>query len=296
VTNHLTIPFLNALLHDIRHPSRMKHLGLEKHLTRAVTTLNRVDRKLFRSRMSFPTIDEQSATAAIIYFYEPFLESFDPQLREDLGVWYTPTEIVRYQVRRIHYLLKTELNRPRGLADPDVFILDPCYGTGAYLLEIARCIAEQAKADGDDDTLALELSQAFRTRVMGFEILTAPFAIAQLQLYLLLQPFGAKLKKTDRLAIFLTNSLSRWHDSGDVKLNFPEMRDEYDASQAVKQKTRIIVVLGNPPYDAFAGVAQAEKAELVAHYKGVELAIEIDRKTKQTKLDEFGRPKKEAEG
>jgi hypothetical protein len=156
--NYLRIPFLNALLHDIRHPARMKYLGLEKHLDRAVATLNRVDRKLFRSRMNFPTIDEQTTTAAITYFYEPFLESFDPQLREDLGVWYTPPEVVRYQVRRIHYLLKSELNRPRGLADPEVYILDPCCGTGAYLLEVARCIADEVKADGDDDALALELS------------------------------------------------------------------------------------------------------------------------------------------
>src|SRR6266851_5122840 len=294
--SYLQIPFLNALLHDIRHPARMKQLRLEGHLARAVATLNRVHRKLFRSRMNFPTIDEQTATAAITYFYEPFLESFDPQLREDLGVWYTPPEIVRYQVRRIHYLLKTELKCPRGLADPEVYILDPCCGTGAYLLEVARCIAEEVKADGEEATLALELSQAFHSRVMGFEILTAPFAIAQLQLYLLLQSLGAKPEQNGRLAIFLTNSLAGWHDSGDIKLNFPEMRDEYDASQVVKQKTRIIVILGNPPYDAFAGVAQSEEAELVAHYKGVQLVTEIDPKTKQTKLDEFGRPKKKPKG
>ena len=26
------------------------------------------------------------------YFYEPFLEAYDPQLRKESGVWYTPTE------------------------------------------------------------------------------------------------------------------------------------------------------------------------------------------------------------
>jgi hypothetical protein len=293
---YLMIPFLDALLHDIRHPARMKQLGLEQHVERAVATLNRVDRKLFRARMHFPTIDEQTAIAAITYFYEPFLEAFDPELREDLGVWYTPPEIVRYQVRRIHHLLKTELKRARGLADPEVYVLDPCCGTGAYLLEIARCIAEEVKSDGDDATLALELAQAFQSRVIGFEILTAPFAIAQLQLYLLLQSLGAKKEQMGRLAVFLTNSLSGWNDTGGIKLNFPEMRDEYDASQAVKRKTPIIVILGNPPYDAFAGAAVAEEAELVAHYKGVELTVEVDRKTKQTKLDEFGRPKKKQKG
>lgn len=285
----LPIPFLDALLHDIRHPSRMKHLGLEPHLARAIATLNRVDRPLFRGRMTFPTIDGETSIAAITYFYEPFLEAFDPKLREDLGVWYTPPEIVRYQVRRVHHLLKSELGRTRGLADPEVIVLDPCCGTGAYLLEVARCIAEELIAEGDATTVGLELMTAFQERVIGFEILTAPFAIAQLQLYLLLEQLGAKPDPDRRLAVFLTNALSGWHDNGDVKLNFPEMREEFDASQQVKRDARIIVVLGNPPYDRFTGAAQAEEAELVAHYKGIEL-VEQTTKDGTVKMDWFGRP------
>ena len=189
---YLPIQFLDRLLHDIRHPSRMEHFGLEAHLTRAIATLNRVDRPLFRSRMTFPSIDGQTTIAAITYFYEPFLEAFDPQLREDLGVWYTPPEIVRYQVQRVHYILKAELGRNRGLADPEVVVLDPCCGTGAYLLEVARCIATELKREGDESGLGLELARAFHERVIGFEILTAPFAIAQLQLYLLLDELESR--------------------------------------------------------------------------------------------------------
>lgn len=294
--SYLPIPFLDALLHDIRHPKRLKALGLEDHLSRAIATLNRVNRPLFRTRMTFPTIDEQTTAAAITYFYEPFLEAFDPKLRDDLGVWYTPPEIVRYQVRRVHHILKTELNRPRGLADPDVVVLDPCCGTGAYLLEVARCIADEARADGDESAIGLELSRAFHERVIGFEILTAPFAVAQLQLYLLLDSLGAKPDPEKRLTIFLTNSLSGWRDSGDVKLTFPEMREEFDASQEVKRKAKIIVVIGNPPYDRFAGAAQSEESELVAHYKGIKLVDDVDSKTKQVKRDEFGNPKRKQLG
>ncbi len=293
---YLPIPFLDALLHDIRHPKRLKALGLEDHIARAIATLNRVDRPLFRTRMTFPTIDEQTSAAAITYFYEPFLEAFDPKLREDLGVWYTPPEIVRYQVRRIHHILKKDLKRPRGLADPEVVVLDPCCGTGAYLLEVARCIAEEAKADGDEAAIGLELARAFHERVIGFEILTAPFAVAQLQLYLLLDSLGAKPESDKRLMIFLTNSLAGWRDSGDIKLSFPEMRDEFDASQEVKHKAKIIVVIGNPPYDRFAGATQDDEAELVAHYKGIELIDDVDAKTKQVKRNEFGRPKKKQRG
>ena len=57
------------------------------------------------------------ATTAILYFYEPFLEAFDPELRKQLGVWYTPRQIVRYQVRSVDRLLREELGCSRGLAD-----------------------------------------------------------------------------------------------------------------------------------------------------------------------------------
>lgn len=293
---HLRIPFLEQLFYDLQHPRYLQHLDLGRHLERAVATLNRVDRGLFRGRMTFPIVGDESPTvAAITYFYEPFLDAFDPELREELGVWYTPPEIVRYQVGRVHHILKAELGRPRGLADPDVVILDPCCGTGAYLLEVARCIAIELRAEGDLDMLGVELLKAFEERVIGFEILTAPFAIAQLQLYIVLAELEAPPPPGQRLAIYLTNALTGWRDQADVKIRFPEMQDEFDASQAVKHSAKIIVVLGNPPYDRFAGAAQAEEAELVAHYKGVDL-VEERTKDDEVKHDEFGRPKKKQRG
>jgi hypothetical protein len=88
------------------------------------------------------------------------------------------------------------------------------------LLEVARCIASALKREGDERSLGLELARASHERVMGFEILTAPFAIAQLQLYLLLDQLGSRPDAAHRLA---TNALSGWHDARDIKLNFPEM-------------------------------------------------------------------------
>jgi hypothetical protein len=92
----------------------------------------------------------------------------------------------------------------------------------AYLLEVARCIAAELRCAGDENALGLELARAFSERVMGFEILTAPFAIAQLQLYLLLDELGSTPDEAHRVAVLLTNALSGWHDAGDIKLNFPE--------------------------------------------------------------------------
>ena len=120
------------------------------------------------------------------------------------------------------HLLRTELNEPLGLASPQVQVLDPCCGTGAYMVEvlhrIARTLREQA---GEDDAfVGADLRQAATTHVFGFEILPAPFVIAHLQIAQLLEDAGASLAETQRAQVFLTNALTGWvparHPPGDV--------------------------------------------------------------------------------
>ena len=65
-----------------------------------------------------------------LYFYEDFLAVYDPELRKDAGVYYTPLEVVRAQVRLLDKLLATQLKKPLGFADSGVITLDPAVGTG----------------------------------------------------------------------------------------------------------------------------------------------------------------------
>lgn len=280
--DYLKIPFLGKLFYEFKHPDRLAELRLATHLDRAAATLGRVDRGTFFGRFAYPTLqhvaaDDPRPSAALTYFYEPFVEAFDPDLRKELGVWYTPPEIVRYQVRKVDWLLRDELGCARGFADPRVVVLDPCCGTAAYLLEVARCIAEDVRARGDEALLAAELTEALSTRVIGFEILTAPFVVAQLQLYHVLTEVGAKPSPGQRPAVFLTNALSGWEGPDQIKVNFPELRQEHEAARRVKRDAKVIVILGNPPYNRFAGTALDEEADLVDHYKG------IRRRAKQVK-------------
>ena len=76
------------------------------------------------------------------------LRRFDPALRKELGVWYTPTEIVQYMVARVDTVLREELGIDDGLADEQVYVLDPCCGTGAYLVEVLKTIANTLKDKG----------------------------------------------------------------------------------------------------------------------------------------------------
>ena len=82
-----------------------------------------------------------------LYFYEDFLGVYDPKLRKDAGVYYTPVEVVRAQVRLVDDLLVHRLGKPLGFADPDVVTLDPAVGTGTYLLGVIEHALGRVEAE-----------------------------------------------------------------------------------------------------------------------------------------------------
>lgn len=260
---YLRIPVLRALFQQVSDPGRLLPLGLVEVLDWAAAALDRVDRPAFFARFQ--------EGAAVPYFYEPFLEAFDPELRKQLGVWYTPVEVVRYIVARVDRALKDDLGVAEGLAADHVYVLDPCCGTGAFLAEVLRRIDANAKAGNGNGLAGQRLKRAATERVFGFEIMPAPFVVAQLQVGLALEDLGAPLAEdgSERAGIFLTNALSGWESRATQPLPFPELQEERDRAERVKLETPILVVLGNPPYNGFAGMAVDEERELSEAYRAV---------------------------
>jgi hypothetical protein len=262
----IELPVLRTLFGLISSRSTLQPLDLVPLIDSTCRALNRVDRVQF-----FAKFEEG---LAVQYFYEPFLEAFDPSLRKQLGVWYTPREIVQYQVTRVNTVLREELKIEDGLADRNVIVLDPCCGTGTYLVEVLKSIAETLKAKGDDALLANDLKRAAQERVFGFEILPAPFVVAHLQLGLLLAKLGAPLGGDhERVAVYLTNALTGWEAKGENKpLAYPDLEEERQASGEVKREQPVLVILGNPPYNGFAGVPIAEERSLSDAYRSTKRA------------------------
>ncbi len=277
----ITVPMIRSLFEEIAKPSRLAPLGLMSILDRTGEALNRIDRAAF-----FKTFDSDEA---VQHFYEPFLEAFDPELRKEMGVWYTPREIVRYMVERVDTVLRTELDIADGLADKNVYVLDPCCGTGAYVVEVLRKIEETLRAKGNDALIGQDVQEAARERVFGFEIMSAPFVIAHWQVGNLLARLGAPVdpSKGQRPAIYLTNALTGWEPPSGPKATlplFPELEQERDQAEHVKRDVPILVVLGNPPYNAFAGTSPGEEAGLVEPYKQ---GLQTKWKIKKFNLDEL---------
>ena len=263
---HLRAPVLRALFQQISDPGRLRPLGLVETLDWTADALDRVDKRAF--------FDRFGQGEAVQYFYEPFLQEFDPDLRKRLGVWYTPDEVVRYMVARVDRALKEDLGIADGLAAENVYVLDPCCGTGAYLAETLRRIAANLEDKGLGALAGARVRQAATGRVFGFEIMPAPFVVAHLRVGLALQALDAPLSDdaNERPGVFLTNALTGWEPRTQKPLPFPELEEERDRAERVKQDAPILVIIGNPPYNGFAGVAVDEERELSQAYRATSRA------------------------
>lgn len=228
-----------------------------------------------------------SLTDPVIHFYEPFLAAYDRALKSKRGVFFTPRPVVSYIVRSVHEVLQREFGLEDGLASTDtwgdvaqrnarleipegvkpsdhfVCILDAATGTGTFLFECIEVIERRLKdkwcaelgiQDWADERVARRWSSYVSTqllpRLYGFELMMAPYAIAHLKLTIKLAETGYQLKPTDRLNVFLTDSLAP-----PTTLATPGLADMFTrlAAEArdvgeVKRAKRFTVVLGNPPY------------------------------------------------
>ena len=257
----LRVPVIRELFWQLSNPGQLQPLGLNEVLDWTAAALDQVDRDAFLARFN--------EGEAVPYFYEPFLEEFDPALRKQLGVWYTPTEVVRYMVARVDRALKDDLDIEDGLAAENVYVLDPCCGTGAYLAETLKRIAANLQSKGLGALAGAQVKKAATERVFGFEIMPAPFVVAHLQVGLTMQALDAAFSDDaeERAGVFLTNALTGWEPTPQKPLPFLELEQERERAERVKQDTPVLVILGNPPYNGFAGMAVDEERELSETYR-----------------------------
>ncbi|HEE5840344.1 TPA: N-6 DNA methylase, partial [Acinetobacter baumannii] len=211
----------------------------------------------------------------IIHFYETFLSEYDPKERKKRGVWYTPEPVVNFIVRAVDEILKTEFNLASGLADTakttikiknpttdkrykdgyittekevhKVQILDPATGTGTFLSQVIKHVHQDF--EGMQGIWSNYVEKDLIPRLNGFELLMASYAMAHLQLNLLLSETGYKPQGNiqQRLKVYLTNSLEESHpDTGTLFANW--LSAEANEANHIKRDTPVMCIIGNPPY------------------------------------------------
>jgi hypothetical protein len=183
-----------------------------------------------------------------LYFYEYFLATYDPELRRNAGVYYTPVEVVNCQVRLVDELLTKRLGKPLGYADPNVITLDPAVGTGTYLLGVIdHALAKVEKnqgagaVPGHASTLAKNL--------YGFEFMVGPYSVSELRISQTLKQKGGVIP-TEGTQIYLTDTLESPFKVPPRQFGFLQpISDQHEKALVVKNTVPVIVCIGNPPYD-----------------------------------------------
>ena len=194
-----------------------------------------------------------------LYFYEDFLAAYDPKMRKDRGVYYTPVEVVQTQVRLVSELLETRFNAEFSFVDEAVTTLDPAAGTGTYLLAaLEHGLQQVAEAKG----AGMRANAAARAacNLYGFELLVGPYAVAHLRLTQRILAEGGQLPP-DGVHLYLTDTLeSPTQLSPEFPFTYRELAQEHARAQQVKANTPILVCIGNPPYDRQQIVPGEEEA------------------------------------
>ncbi|WP_346864230.1 type ISP restriction/modification enzyme [uncultured Draconibacterium sp.] len=229
----------------------------------------------------------------IIHFYETFLAEYDPKLRKARGVWYTPEPVVKFIVRAVDDILKTEFNLPQGLADTSktkikvrtqtadkrtasgykeaeqevhkVQLLDPATGTGTFLAEVVNYVYSK-KFKAMQGAWSAYVDEHLIPRLNGFELLMASYAMAHLKLDMLLRDTGYKPTTSQRFNIYLTNSLEEHHpDTGTLFSNW--LSTEANEANHIKRDTPVMCVIGNPPYSVSSTNKSVWIEKLMKDYK-----------------------------
>jgi hypothetical protein len=193
-----------------------------------------------------------------LYFYEDFLQAYDPDLRKDMGVYYTPVPVVRAMVRLVDEALKEGFGLAEGLAHEKVTVLDPAMGTGTFLLAtLERALANVASLYGRG--YRGQYAKEVASRLHGIELMVGPYAVAQLRLSQAVQGEGGSLPE-EGLNLYLADTLEAPEAPPLEQVFFYErLAEERKRAAELKRDKPILVVLGNPPYDRVEGESEEER-------------------------------------
>jgi len=213
----------------------------------------------------------------VIHFYEDFLKEYDPELRKKLGAFYTPLPVVRFIVRSVDYLLEKDFGLAAGLADTSksangihrVQILDPAVGTGTFISATIRTIYKRLLDGGQKGRWPAYVHHDLLPRLHGFELMMAPYTIAHLKLSMAFKETGF-WNFHRRLGIYLTNSLEEGSQQAEMLTSFglaESIAEESKEAEVIKNKTPIMVVVGNPPYSVSSSNKGKWILDLIKDYK-----------------------------
>ncbi len=165
-------------------------------------------------------------------FYEGFFQAWSVKNADKLGIVYTPQEVVDFMCVAVSEALQTEFGLCLG--DEGVEVIDPCTGTGNFVVNLLRQIAE------DNREL---LTDFYKHRLFANEVMLMAYYIASLNIE---QEYN-KWREGDFSrfeGLSFVDTLGMADGS-----NFNEL-SKINSERVARQKLAPInVIIGNPPYN-----------------------------------------------
>lgn len=172
----------------------------------------------------------------IIELYDKFFKTAFPKMVEQLGIVYTPVEVVDFIIHSVNDVLKQEFGR--SVSDENVHILDPFTGTGTFITRLLQSGLIDSK----------DLERKYKQELHANEIVLLAYYIAavnienayhdQLEAEKEYEPFDG---------IVLTDTFQLGETDESEKL-FSEMFPQNSARVQAQKKAPVRVIMGNPPY------------------------------------------------
>jgi predicted helicase len=160
--------------------------------------------------------------------YERFFQGFSVRQADTYGIVYTPQEIVDFMCASVEEVLQREFGM--SLSHPGVQILDPCTGTGNFIVNILRRIAGR------------DLPQKYAHDLFCNEVMLLPYYIASMNIEHAYYERTGEYHPFEGICFADTLDLAE----GRQMLLFVEENTERVEREKAAQ---IKVVIGNPPYN-----------------------------------------------
>ncbi|ALG67503.1 type ISP restriction/modification enzyme [Beggiatoa leptomitoformis] len=200
--------------------------------------------------------------------YEDFYTAYNPKDADKLGIVYTPQEAVRFIISGCDWLAQEHFNK--SLIDKDLDILDPCTGTGTFIVDLLDFWRGQNK----------ELVRKFMQEVHANEVSILSYYIACLNIEQTFYEITHEWQEFKGLCLVntLDNVGFEQTHSGAISDIFGSLTDENHLRIQAQNKRKIPIILGNPPYNANQQNENDNNKN--------DVAIAIDKRIKDTYLSE----------
>lgn len=187
-------------------------------------------------RMRAEGIDNAEAKQKIIVeLYDKFFKTAFPKTVEQLGIVYTPTEVVDFIIHSVEHVLNKEFDR--SLTDENVNILDPFTGTGTFITRLLQSGIIKPE----------DLERKYTKEIKANEIVLLAYYIASINIENAYHDLAEKQEYQPFNGICLTDTFQLGEDANADNL-FSEMFPVNSKRVQDQKKMPINVVIGNPPY------------------------------------------------